>query len=66
MKEKTKSCTGLFTKTSFTVVRSPKWLAPLNNLARLFGLMVMPIGKPVLLSKVIANMTFKDEMKGVI
>lgn len=60
--DKIETSTGVFTRTTFTAVKSPKWLTPLNNLAKLFGLTVMPIGKPMLLSKVIAQMTFKDEL----
>ena len=55
--------TGVFTRTAFTAARSPKWLTPINNLAKLFGLMVTPIGKPVLLSKVMAEMKLKDKFK---
>ncbi len=53
--------TGMFTRTSFVVVRRPKWLVPINNLARLFGLMVTPIGKPIKLS----DMTFIEGWKGI-
>ena len=60
-KDKIETCTGVFTRTAFTAVRSPKWLTPINNLANLFGLMVTPIGKPVLLSKVMAEMKLKED-----
>ena len=59
-----KTTTGLLTRTTFTAVRSPKWLVPLNNLARLFGLMLTPIGKPVMLDKLISEMEFTDKWKG--
>ncbi len=62
---KVETTTGLLSRFSFTAVRSPKWLVPLNNLARLFGLMLTPIGKPIMLDKLLSEMTFKDEVKGV-
>ncbi len=55
--------TGVFAKATFTCVAAPKWLTPVNNLARLFGLQVIPIGQPQLLSKVLSEMTFTDPMK---
>ncbi len=57
--EKTETVSGIFTKTTFVSVKTPKWLTPINNLARLFGLRVIPIGKPISLSE----MTFIDPMK---